>query len=730
MLIPDVSRRAFLKGTAATAALAAAGSVSFGAWHTQTAEAAGSNEIKQAPSLCNGCSSKCGLMANTMNGRLWTLQGSKMHPYSKGKLCGRGHGFAQLAYSDERITQPMKRTESGEYEPISWDVAYSEIGDKVKAILASDGPEALSIVQDPRPSGKYYSQRFMNALGSANVYTHGAACNLSKESGMTKTIGTGNYSIDFSNAKMVVFIGRSYGDGIRPSSVESLSAAAERGARIVLVDPRLNNSGIFATDWVPVVPGTDLALLLAWCNVLVEEGLYDKEFVEANTVGFDEFAAQVKEYTPAWAEKICGVPADTIKELAQALAKAAPAAAIEPSWRAAFGCAYANSFDTARAVTAVNALLGSWNEKGGALITSSPKAGELDKAKFPSVPKPAARRAGDAEYPLVLSSMGTNLAVIEAAQAGKMKGCFFYNSNAVQGYSQPKVWREALDKMDLVVSIDVQMSETALCSDYVLPECSYLERLEVPEFLGGKKHYVAMRTQVLDIIHPETKPCDEIFAGLAKACGVGNYFEFTAEEYAAAELATVGVDLEEIKKSGIVELKDPNFTYGSVAFKTASGKFEFKTDAVGQAGLNAVIGYTPRKVMPNQDEFHFIGGKQGIHSHTMTMNVEALNAISREYDLDRVWLNASDAQKLGVAEGDTVEISSSEHTGKTRVHVTQRLMPGVVYIPTHYGSSSPYLTRACGYGLNMTDFVPFHTEPAVGSTMSQEVAIKVRKVEA
>ena len=396
----SVTRRTFLKGSAATAALAAtgAGVCSLGAWQAEAAHAEGSYERKEGASLCNGCSSKCGLVATTLGGQLFTLRGSDVHPYAKGTICGRGHGVAQIAYSDERLTQPMRRAADGSFEAIDWDTAFSEIGAKVKDILAKNGPEALAIVQDPRPSGKEYSKRFINALGSANIYTHGAACNSSKEAGFAQTIGTGNFSVDFGNSKMVVFIGRSYGDGIRPSSVQSLAAAADKGTRIVIVDPRLNNSGIFATDWVSIKPGTDLAFLLGICNVLIEEDLYDHEFVEQNAVGFEEFAAQAKEYTPAWAEQQCGVPAATIEEIARALAKAAPAAAVEASWRAAFGCAHQNSFDTARAVTAVNALLGSWGAKGGALLTSSPKAGDIDKQKFPSAPKPEAKRVGDKEY--------------------------------------------------------------------------------------------------------------------------------------------------------------------------------------------------------------------------------------------------------------------------------------------------------------------------------------------
>ena len=463
--------------------------------------------------------------------------------------------------------------------------------------------------------------------------------------------------------------------------------------------------------------------------MLVTRDLYDHAFVEQSAVGFPEFAAQVTEYTPEWAEGICDVPADTIVEIAESLAAAAPACAIEPSWRAAFGCAYQNSFETARAVCAVNALLGCWGQKGGALITSSPKAGDVDPVKFPEVPKPAAKRLGDAEYPLALSGTGTNLAVLNGCADGAIQGVFFYNSNAVQGYAQPAKWREALSQAKLVVTIDVQMSETALASDYVLPECTVLERLELPEFIGGKKHYVALRTPVIERIHPETRPCDEIFAGLAEACGVGEYFDFTVEELADAQLASVGTSIEEVREAGIVELADPGFAFGTPTFKTPTEKFQFASAKVAEAGLNPVIGYVPRLVEPAEGEFSLIGGKQGIHSHTMTLNLEALNAISREYQLERLWMAASDAADLGIVDGDTVELSSSECSGQVAVKVTERLKPGVLFLPTHYGGTSPYLTRAQGFGLNMMDFVPLHLEPGVGSTMSQEVAVKVRKVE-
>lgn len=727
-----ITRRSFLAGSAGAVALtAAAGYVSFDAWEQAHADdGAQGGETKTVHSLCNACSSKCGFTAYVVDGRLTKLIGDEDHPYAQGKLCARGYGYSQIAYSKDRLTDPLKKNDKGAFEAISWDQAYSEIAEKVKAIIADKGPQALAMVQDPRPSGKYYTKRFMNALGSANVYTHGAACNLSKESGFTQAIGAASYASDMENSKMTMFIGRSYADAIRPSSVAELQRAHENGAHIVLVDPRCNNSIAFADEWVPINPGTDLAFLLAMSNVLVTRGLYDKQYVADNAVGFEDWAASLADCTPEWAEKITGIPATTIARLAVEFAEAAPAASIEPSWRGAFGCSYANSGETARAVCLFNTLLGCWNQEGGAIFTPSVSAGDVDKEKFPSVPKPENKIAGTEEYPLALTSMGTNLFAAEQAKNGDIKGMFFYNSNMAAGYSNTAYLADALSQLDLMVVVDVQMSETALLADYVLPDTSYLERLELPEFIGGKVPAVALRDQVLEKVHPNTRPVDQIFSELAEACGVGEYFPFTVEELAAAQLETVGVSLDELKEKGIVELSDPGFEYKTPAFKTPTEKFQFSSEAVGEAGLNPVIGWTPRLVEPKQGEFYLVGGKQGIHSHTMTQNVATMNAISREYGLERAWISVQDAAELGIADGDMIEIASSEHTGQVAARVTQRMRPGVVFLPTHYGGSSPYQSRAYQFGLNMTDFVPFHMEPGTGATMSQEVAVTVRKVEA
>ena len=727
-----ITRRSFLAGSAGVATLAAAGGyMSFGAWKQACADEPETDEGSwSAYTMCNACSSKCGYKAYVKRGRLSKLIATETDAHAQGKLCARGYGYPAIAYSEDRLTDPLKKNDKGEFEAISWEQAYQEIGDKVKSILDADGPEALALVQDPRPSGSFYSKRFLTALGSANFYTHGAACNLSKASGFAQVIGAGDFASDVEHTKMVMFIGRSVADAVRPAHLQALQKAHENGAKIIMVDPRCNNSTVFADEWLPINPGTDLALVLAMSHVLIRDGKYAADYVAENVEGFDEFAAGVADYDPEWAEQICGIAAKDIERIALEFAEAAPAACIDQGWRGAFGNQYANSGETARAIAIFNTLLGCWNQEGGALFLPSVSAGKLDTEKFPEVPKVETKQLGAEEFPLASTGMGVNVYAAEQAKEGAVKGMFFYNSNMVAGYSNPAFLQECLEALDLCVVIDIQMSETALCADYVLPECSFLERLELPAFNGGMIPSVSLRDKVLDVIHPNTKPCDEIFKGLAEACGVGEYFPFTVEELADAQLQSVGLSLDTLRKVGPASFADKAFEYGTTPkWKTPSGKIQFTSEKCEAAGYTAAPTWVDPAVTPaGGTEFRLITGKQAMHSHTMTANCEPLMAITQDYDLTRVWMNADRAEQLGIADGDEVEISNNNHTGRCHVKVTQRLNPTALFMPPAYGCTSEQQHTAYGVGLRPTDFLSYQLEPGYGSVMAHEVLVNVKKV--
>lgn len=729
MLETKLSRRGFIKASAATAAIASAGTIGFNEWSSEYVKASGKAEIKDIASTCNGCSSKCGIIGHIKNGRLWKLTGHPDHPFSKGKLCARGHGYATIVYSPDRLTEPLKRVSEGKFEPITWDQAYKEIAQKLTDIVKKDGPEAIALTEDPRATGKFYSPRFMHALGSANYYTHHVVCSGSRDSGYFYTVAVESTSADIGAAKYIMFIGRSYGDGIRPSSVQALTEAKDNGAKIVIVDPRLNNTGNLATEWLAIRPGTDLALVLAMSNVLLKGNLYDANFIQNYSVGFDEYAKELVKYTPAWAEKITGIPADTIIRIATDMAYAKPKALIEQSWRGAFGCNYENSTETGRAVALFNAMLGNYQQKGGSIFGAKAHLGKLDPVKYPSPKEPEIEKAGMDEFPLAFEEHGVATIVAKRALEGKMKAAIYYHSNAALGYGNPKYMKEALSKLDLVVAIDVQMSETALLADYVLPDVTYIERDEVIENLPGKIPGIALRQKMVEKVHPNTKPIDVIYTELAKACGIGQYFNFTLDELNKAQLAPTGISYEQLRAKGTIMFPEQTVALGVMPeLATPSKKVEFYSEAFKKAGFSPVVQWVEPKVSPKADSFRLITGKQAIHSHTQTANIPILMQITKDYDLERIWMNPVRAKALGIKDGDLVEVKSSEATSKVRVKVTERIHPEAIFVPSHYGITSKFLKTAQGIGFSYMEHVPMQFEARSGSGNIHEVIVTVRKV--
>lgn len=718
-----LSRRRFLGFTAATGALIAAGSyMDFKTWTSAAPES--NNDVKRIPTLCNGCTSRCGMIVTVANGRIFRVDGNPDHPYSKGKLCARAHGAATLAYHPDRLTQPMKRGANGTYEPISWQQAFSEISHKLKRILDKNGPQSFVYLENPKESGVVYGQRFAKALGSNNIFSHHTTCSLSRDSAFKHVLGDIPAS-DIANSKFIIFIGRSYGDGIRPSSVQSLVKARSKGARVIIIDPRLNSTSPLADQWIPIKPGTDLALLLAMANVIIGENLHDEAFVKEQSIGFDEFAAAMKEYTPEWASRQTDIPASVIRQLAVDFAKAKPKAVIEQSWKGAFGCNYENSTETSRMVVLVNALIGNINRAGGYQFGVAPHFGKMDQ--YPA-PKANAERVDGAgikgKYLLTYPSKGIAQLVPDLAKQGVVKAALVQHYNPVRNTPDPKTILEGYKQLELLVVCDIWMSETAQIADYVLPEPSFLERTETVEGVSGSKAVVALRQQVINKIHPDTEPFHEIILGLAKAMGLDRYF-FELDEYNRQALAPLGVSYEDLKLKGAITVGE-EWKEGFTKLKSKSGKVEFSCQTFADAGFTAVPKWIPPKVTIQADEFRLIHGKQNVHSHTSTTNIPILKQVTIDYELDRLWINTARAKQLGIQDGDTVIVESAIHSGKAKVKVTEAIHPEAVFYPSHYGSFSN-LSHNKKFGLSVCDFVSHQFEAMSGAANMMEVAVKVRK---
>lgn len=726
MFEKSFSRRTFLKATAAAAAAGGvADAFSFGDW-LKKAEAA---EVKVVPSLCGSCSAECGMWIHVKNGRVWKATGQKDHPSSRGKLCARGHAALSVPYHKDRITHPMKRLGENHYIPITWDQAYSEISAKLKDLLDKYGPEPMAYIENPRPTASFYGKRFAETIGCSTTTTHHSICFNSRTAANNHVIGP-LATADITNAKYVLFLGRNYAEGLSPSNTAALTTAHEKGVKIVIVDPRQNAACILANEWVPIRPGTDLGMLLAIAHILIKEELYDKQFVELYGLGFDEFKKAMEQYTPEWAQTVTDIPAAKIKEIAHDLGNNRPTACIEQGYKAPNGANYINGPDTFRMLAIVNGLLGNYGKKGGMNWPNGVKLGSLDKSKHPSPPKPKAKRCDGAgikgEHPLAHVSAGSIPEITKRAMENKIKFVFTNRINPIRTCTDPEYMAKAFHKIDLHLHCDIQWSETARVADYVLPEPSFLEREDLFSGISGGRPGVTLRCQAIDVIHSETKPISQIITELSRYMGLEKYFNFTLEDVGTAMLNPLKLTLDDLRQKGTIMLQAP--APKPLAFATPSKKLQFASKEFAEHGYSAVPVWQAPLAKANKETFVLISGKQAIMSHMFSVNHPYVLNIAKKYALERIWINTVRAKKLGIKDGDLVEVTSPIASKKVRVKVTERVHPEAAWLPLGYGSLSPWLKTAYGFGVNPNDFVPFQIEPIGGACMFMEVTVKIKKV--
>ncbi|MCL5038838.1 MAG: molybdopterin-dependent oxidoreductase, partial [Firmicutes bacterium] len=472
MLNHKISRRTFLKATAATTgALAAVGAegISFDRW--QKAMAAAPETV--VPTICEMCGVKCGILAHVKDGRVVKIEGNPKHPFSSGRLCARGNAGMKTLYDPDRLRQPLKRVGENQFVPISWDEAVKEIAGKLKELKAKYGPETLVWACHPELIAPW-EKRFTEVFGSPNHTGHAPTCFSSRSVAYNATYGN-LPGVDYGNVKYYISPGRNLIEGINNAVVQKIVAAHQNGAKLVALDPRLSNFAAWADEWVPLRPGTDGAFLLGLMHVVIKENLYDESFVREKTVGFEELKAEMEKYTPEWAEKITGIKAATIVRIAKEMAALRPAVAIDPAWHGGLGGMYHNGVQAGRAAACLNALMGNLGAKGGLTFGPGIKLAKEDKLPGPSLPKVNAKRwdgAGGEKWPLAkgLGLIQILPEVVESQKPYPVKALIVSHMNPVRSCPDTGRFLAALKKLELVVAIDIQMSDTAYHAHYILPE--------------------------------------------------------------------------------------------------------------------------------------------------------------------------------------------------------------------------------------------------------------------
>lgn len=393
-----LERRSFLKLSAA-----AVGAVSVGGGATLVSRAKAApawytKEVKQVFSICENCFWRCGIKASVVGNRVYKVDGYKENPKSRGMLCPRGQGAPAQTYDPDRLKKPLIRIEgsergAGKYREATWEEALDYIAQKMLALKEQYGPESIAFFG--HGTGDSWFVDFLPAAwGSPNAAKPSVSlCTAPREVAAQYTFGRaigGHEPIDWPNTRYIVLIGHHIGEDTHNTQLQEFSEARKNGAKLVVVDPRFSTAAAKADRWLPIKPGTDTALLLAWMHVLITENLYDKAYVQKYTVGFEQLAAHVKPYTPEWAEKETEIPAQVIREVAREMARLKPKAVLPPTRHTVW---YGNDTQRMRALYILNALLGNYGREGGFYIAMPPYLEKYPTPRCRSSPPPGAARA-------------------------------------------------------------------------------------------------------------------------------------------------------------------------------------------------------------------------------------------------------------------------------------------------------------------------------------------------
>jgi thiosulfate reductase/polysulfide reductase chain A len=722
-----LNRRRFIQiGTAGAAAAAGAGA---GALALLPEKTAPPKDVRKVATFCELCFWKCGVIATVEDGVVTKLDGHPAHPLSLGRLCPRGNGGTGLLYDPDRLKKPLIRTGArGEerFREATWEEALDYVAARMRKIKAEHGPEALALFTHGH-GGSFFGQ-LLKAFGSPNIAAPSyAQCRGPREVGFQLTFGTGIGSpenTDIANTRFLVLIGSHLGENMHNTQVQEFAEAIRRGAKIAVVDSRFSVAASKANWYLPIKPGTDTALLMAWAHVLVNEGIYNRAFVEKYATGFDEFKAAIQEMTPEWAEKITEIPAELIRTVAREMAAAQPSVIVHPGRHVTW---YGDDAQRSRAIAILNALVGSWGAKGGFFLPSGVEAPPYPAPPLPKPQRGAIDGAGN-RYPLADETLASGLC--DATLAGapyRARGWLVYGTNLLQSLPQPQKTLEAIQALDLLVVIDVLPVEIAGYADVVLPECTYLERYDDLYAGAYRTPFVALRQPAVAPMY-DSKPGWWMVKELAKRLDLEAYFPWKhVEEYLYTRLRGLNLNLADMKKRGVVVYPEEGTTLPpDHKFDTPSGKIELYSKMLADMGVDPVPKYYP-KPAPPEGHFRLLFGRSPLHTFGRTTNNRVLGSVVRE---NEVWIHNKAAAALGVRHNERVRLVNQDgvQSAPVRARVTNRIRPDCVYMVHGFGHTARNLRFTAGRGASTTDLVTrVSVDPLMGGTGMFNNFVRIEK---
>ncbi len=933
-----ITRREFLKIAGITSVLVGVGGLSYKTLRKaeeMALEAAATPKIKYAPGHCGMCPQGCSIMVRIANGRVERIFGNPYgYVFNRATICARGNMGVYRLYNPDRLMKPLMRTggERGtwQFKEVSWEEAfndflneikpmwqemmqafqqeyekvYQQTKDKMKAMMAG---MAAAAKKDKLISAfgwfgcdiyRPHIFAFLISLGFSNAFSQPiATCFLPKALGWASVWGVGVHPelmVDYDNTRLLISIRRNPFGSISVSHGSRVGQDLRR-FKLIVVDPRLSEEAARADEWIPIRPGTDLALLLAMMYVIIRDELYDAEYlreysnatmlVDPDTLEplelkwrpgmepnpqmpypfpwsvecfkvYDEADGQVKcnteaklpalrgeytvngkkyvpvlealyrhleknGYTPEWASKITDIPADKIEMLAQEFGRSRPAA-IDTGWH---GTKTYNSFQTWRAIAMLNALVGSLGRPGGILMSAEGIEGSKSNLNPAGMPAPAWTAMKFmappwsplfqylAKHELTLSdgtkttgpliNLGRSFIVLDKVIESE-PGWIIFNGggNPARTTADGNDWFEKVltsKNVKKIYHYDILPMDTALFSDVVFTDCTYLEVYDLvrpieyvpyagvytavpaldkpiadclpyPVFVGliakefGRaKEYGMTFGRLLRLPEDLQQKMAELYDSLDRTVltDVQKRIEFLAKIQeiqieAIARMAGMSVQqvMEELRTKGALVFKG----YDEIVKEnmellenhklyTATGMIEifsvtlYAAMKIVKQGVlkpewHPIIDWVPPRAMREKppekmgpNDFYLIYGKAPTITHTSATDNPLLERLTEEM-FRRIWIHPDRAAKLGVSEGDWVEVCNVYgKCYKTRVHVTERVRPDTAFIVNAWGHKSPKMRFAPSDKTTVpyNKLIPPEVDPVTASVILGDTVVSIKK---
>ena len=637
-------------------------------------------------SHCRMCHGGCGVLVYTKNGKVAKIAGDPGCPINNGTLCSKGIASVQLAYHPDRLTYPARRVGakgSGKWERVSWDEALDTIAERILLYKEKHGAESIVMGYGTGRENEAVIYRFSNLLGTPNVLTAGHFCYGPRIATSIITCGT-NPIVDYENHPKCIMV---WGNNLVISNPdcykgESFSVSLDAGAKLIVVDPRLTRIAARADIWLQLRPGTDTALALGMLNVIVNEELYDKDFVENYVYGWEPFVERVNKYPLNKVEEITWVSKEDIQQAARLFATTKPAAV---QWGVAIE-QQINCADNNRALMALMGITGNIDVPGGQVLFKTPNIRNVGQfGAHKKLPKEqAGKRLGGERFRLagkfaIINPKCVWDAILEE-KPYPVKMLFFISSNPVMTRANAKEVYQALKKVEFMAVSDFFLTPTAELADIVLPAATWLEMDYIGDF--WKRHgYILPRRKVVQI--GKCRSDHEMLNDLAHRVGQGEYWWDNFEGGLDYILEPMGIKWQDFKKMEHIRGEVKYKKYKEKGFSTPTKKFELYSTLLEKWGYDPLPKFREAPESPVSSpelykQYPYIlitGARSPGFFHTENRQVPWLRELHKDPIVE---IHPETAKKEGINEGDWVVIESPRGKVKQRAKIFAGIDPRIV----------------------------------------------------